>query len=37
MIFEPGTDLLDARQVVQERLTQAVGAPAFPRWRSRRR
>lgn len=28
MIFEPGTDLLDARQVVAERLTQAaVGLP----------
>ena len=23
MVFEPGTDILDARQVVQERLTQA--------------
>src|SRR3972149_23662 len=27
MIFEPGTDLLDARQVVQERLTQAHALP----------
>jgi Cu/Ag efflux pump CusA len=27
MTFEPGTDLLDARQVVQERLTQAHGLP----------
>jgi CzcA family heavy metal efflux pump len=26
LIFEPGTELLDARQVVQERLTQAHGA-----------
>ena len=26
MIFEPGTDLLGARQVVQERLTQAARA-----------
>jgi Cu/Ag efflux pump CusA len=26
MVFEPGTDLLDARQVVQERLAQAQGA-----------
>jgi Cu/Ag efflux pump CusA len=30
MTFEPGTDLLDARQVVQERLTQAVGAAGLP-------
>jgi Cu/Ag efflux pump CusA len=27
LIFEPGTDLLDARQVVQERLTQAHALP----------
>lgn len=27
LTFEPGTDLLDARQVVTERLTQAVGLP----------
>jgi CzcA family heavy metal efflux pump len=27
LIFEPGTDLLRARQVVQERLTQAHGLP----------
>ncbi len=27
MTFEPGTDLLDARQVVTERLTQAGGLP----------
>src|ERR671914_140605 len=25
LTFEPGTDILDARQVVNERLTQAVG------------
>ncbi|HEV3398336.1 MAG TPA: efflux RND transporter permease subunit, partial [Actinomycetes bacterium] len=30
MTFEPGTDVLDARQVVQERLTQAVGAAGLP-------
>jgi Cu/Ag efflux pump CusA len=30
MTFEAGTDLLDARQVVQERLTQAVGAAGLP-------
>jgi len=30
LTFEPGTDLLDARQVVQERLTQAVGAAGLP-------
>ena len=30
MTFEPGTDPLDARQVVQERLTQAVGAAGLP-------
>ena len=30
MTFEPGTDLLDARQVVAERLTQAVGAAGLP-------
>ena len=27
MVFEPGTDLLRARQLVQERLTQAVSLP----------
>jgi CzcA family heavy metal efflux pump len=27
MIFEPGTDLLRARQVVQERISQAAGLP----------
>lgn len=27
MTFEPGTDVLDARQVVAERLTQAAGLP----------
>jgi Cu/Ag efflux pump CusA len=27
LIFDPGTDLLQARQVVQERLTQAAGLP----------
>ncbi len=27
MVFEPGTDLLDARQVVEERLTQAHALP----------
>jgi len=27
LIFEPGTDLLRARQVVQERMTQAAGLP----------
>jgi CzcA family heavy metal efflux pump len=27
MIFEPGTDILDARQMVQERLTQAGDMP----------
>lgn len=27
LTFEPGTDLLDARQVVQERLTQSHGLP----------
>src|SRR5262249_4074825 len=27
LIFEPGTDVLGARQVVQERLTQAVALP----------
>jgi Cu/Ag efflux pump CusA len=27
LIFEPGTDLLRARQVVQERMTQAVALP----------
>ena len=30
MIFEPGTDLLDARQLVQERL--ATVAPTLPSW-----
>src|SRR5687767_5778317 len=30
MTFEPGTPLLDARQVVQERLTQAVGVAGLP-------
>ena len=30
MTFEPGTDLLDARQVVAERLTQAVAAAGLP-------
>ena len=30
MTFEPGTDVLDARQVVQERLTQAVGVAGLP-------
>src|SRR5687767_3630834 len=30
MIFEPGTDLLDARQVVAERLAQAVGTAGLP-------
>jgi Cu/Ag efflux pump CusA len=30
MTFEPGTELLDARQVVQERLTQAVGIAGLP-------
>ena len=27
MIFEPGTDLYEARQVVQERMTQAHALP----------
>src|SRR5574341_57372 len=27
LIFEPGTDLMRARQMVQERLTQAAGLP----------
>lgn len=27
MVFEPGTDLLRARQVVQERISQAAGLP----------
>ena len=27
MVFEPGTDILDARQVVEERLTQAHALP----------
>ncbi|MGI9607632.1 MAG: efflux RND transporter permease subunit [Acidimicrobiales bacterium] len=31
MQFEPGTDLLQARQVVQERLTQAHGLPNVSR------
>ncbi|WP_186315769.1 efflux RND transporter permease subunit [Catellatospora sichuanensis] len=30
MTFEPGTDMLDARQVVQERLTQALGVAGLP-------
>jgi Cu/Ag efflux pump CusA len=30
MTFEPGTELLDARQVVSERLTQAVAAAGLP-------
>jgi Cu/Ag efflux pump CusA len=30
MTFEPGTDPLDARQVVQERLTQAAGVAGLP-------
>lgn len=30
MTFVPGTDMLDARQVVQERLTQAVGVAGLP-------
>src|ERR687896_1077277 len=30
MTFEPGTDVLDARQVVQERLTQAVRVAGLP-------
>jgi CzcA family heavy metal efflux pump len=30
MTFEPGTSVLDARQVVAERLTQAVGAAGLP-------
>ncbi len=30
MTFEPGTDVLDARQVVAERLTQAVGVAGLP-------
>lgn len=30
MTFERGTDVLDARQVVQERLTQAVGVAGLP-------
>ncbi|MGH8927644.1 MAG: efflux RND transporter permease subunit, partial [Acidimicrobiia bacterium] len=30
LTFEPGTDVLDARQVVEERLTQAVGAAGLP-------
>src|SRR5688572_22574743 len=30
MTFEPGTDILDARQLVQERLTQAVGVAGLP-------
>lgn len=31
MTFEPGTDVLDARQLVQERLTQAAGLPNVSR------
>jgi len=30
MTFEPGTEPLDARQVVQERLTQAAGVAGLP-------
>ena len=30
MTFEPGTAPIDARQVVQERLTQAVGVAGLP-------
>ncbi|HEU4513269.1 MAG TPA: efflux RND transporter permease subunit [Nocardioidaceae bacterium] len=30
MTFEKGTDVLDARQMVQERLTQAVGVAGLP-------
>ncbi len=30
MTFQPGTDTLDARQVVAERLTQAVGVAGLP-------
>lgn len=30
MTFEAGTDVLDARQMVQERLTQAVGVAGLP-------
>ncbi len=30
MTFEPGTDLLDARQVVAERLAQAIGVAGLP-------
>ena len=30
MTFDPGTDVLTARQVVQERLTQAVGIAGLP-------
>ena len=30
MTFEPGTKVLEARQVVQERLTQAVGVAGLP-------
>ena len=30
MTFEPGTEVLDARQVVAERLTQAVAAAGLP-------
>ena len=30
MTFESGTDVLDARQMVQERLTQAVGVAGLP-------
>ena len=30
LTFEPGTDLLKARQVVSERLTQAVGVAGLP-------
>lgn len=30
LIFEPGTDLMEARQLVQERL--AIGTPTLPTW-----
>jgi Cu/Ag efflux pump CusA len=30
LIFEPGTDLMEARQLVQERLT--IGTPTLPTW-----
>ena len=34
LIFEPGTDLMDARQLVQERL--ATIQPTLPSWAARR-